>query len=72
MRFLVDARLPPALARWLASNGHDADHVSDHNMAAASDAAIWRLAIQLDAVILTKDEDFARLRDGADMGPQVV
>jgi len=26
MRFLVDAQLPPALARWLAAQGHEAEH----------------------------------------------
>jgi predicted nuclease of predicted toxin-antitoxin system len=25
MRFLIDAQLPPALARWLAAQGHEAD-----------------------------------------------
>ena len=25
MRFLVDAQLPPALARWLNARGHDAE-----------------------------------------------
>jgi uncharacterized protein (DUF433 family) len=29
MRFLVDAQLPPALARWRASQGHVAEHVAD-------------------------------------------
>ncbi len=32
MRFLVDAQLPPALARWLAANGHAAEHVADRQM----------------------------------------
>ncbi|WP_196502044.1 DUF5615 family PIN-like protein [Aestuariivirga litoralis] len=32
MRFLVDALLPPALARWLAEQGHDALHVNDRNL----------------------------------------
>jgi predicted nuclease of predicted toxin-antitoxin system len=27
MRFLIDAQLPPALARWLAERGHEAVHV---------------------------------------------
>ena len=40
MRFLVDAQLPPALALWLAAMGHEADHVADKGMQAASDAAI--------------------------------
>jgi predicted nuclease of predicted toxin-antitoxin system len=29
VRFLIDAQLPPALARYLAALGHDAKHVSD-------------------------------------------
>ena len=40
MRFLVDAQLPPALARWLVAAGHEAEHVGDRGMEAASDAAI--------------------------------
>jgi predicted nuclease of predicted toxin-antitoxin system len=34
MRFLVDAQLPPALARWLAANGHTVEHVADHQLEA--------------------------------------
>ena len=37
MRFLVDAQLAPALARWLAGRGHTAKHVADLGMAGASD-----------------------------------
>ena len=40
MRFLVDAQLPPALARWLVERGHDATHVHEIGMAEASDLAI--------------------------------
>ena len=29
MRFLVDAQLPPALARWLAAQGHETAHIGD-------------------------------------------
>lgn len=35
MRFLVDAQLPPALARWIAAQGHEARHVADLGMAGA-------------------------------------
>jgi predicted nuclease of predicted toxin-antitoxin system len=35
MRFLIDAQLPPALARWLSSAGHDAEHVADIGLAGA-------------------------------------
>lgn len=60
MRFLIDAQLPPALARWLAAQGHEAEHVADRGMQAAPDAAVWDFARQHHAVIVTKDEDFAQ------------
>ena len=72
MRFLVDAQLPPALARWLATAGHEAEHVADRDMQAASDAAIWDLALREHAVIVTKDEDFAQRRAMTGTGPSVV
>lgn len=37
MRFLIDAQLPPALARAIAAEGFDAVHVSDISMTAASE-----------------------------------
>ncbi|MEV0033019.1 DUF5615 family PIN-like protein [Nocardia sp. NPDC050793] len=37
MKFLVDAQLPPTLARAMASEGHDAVHVCDLDMTAADD-----------------------------------
>ena len=32
MRFIVDAQLPPALARWLTVKGPQAEHVADREM----------------------------------------
>jgi predicted nuclease of predicted toxin-antitoxin system len=72
MRFLVDAQLPPALARWLAAQGHEAAHVGDLGMQAASDAAIWDHALASSFAIVTKDEDFAQRKVLADHGPVVV
>jgi predicted nuclease of predicted toxin-antitoxin system len=72
MRFLVDAQLPPALARWLASRGHVAEHVADQNLQSASDAAIWDFAVATSAVIITKDEDFAVRKARGETGPTVV
>ena len=72
MRFLVDAHLPPALARWLVAAGHEAEHVADRGMQAASDAAIWDLALREHAVIVTKDEDFAQRHALTGTGPAVV
>ena len=36
MRFVADAQLPPALARWLVARGHEAEHVCDKGLQAAS------------------------------------
>ena len=59
MNFLVDAQLPPGLARWLAHEGHSAQHVNDVGLAGAEDSVIWNHALGVDAIIVTKDEDFA-------------
>lgn len=72
MRFLVDAQLPPALARWLSANGHQAEHVFDFGGDGTTDTAIWLHAVEISAVIVTKDEDFPhRVMQNAN-GPQVV
>jgi predicted nuclease of predicted toxin-antitoxin system len=72
VRFLVDAQLPPALARWLTAQGHDAHHVFDLDLHQASDRAIWAEAVKSGAAILSKDEDFITLATLEPKGPQVV
>ena len=72
MRFIVDAQLPRALAYWLSALGHRAEHVDGWQMQAASDAAIWDFALKEGAVIITKDEDFARRKALADAGPSII
>jgi predicted nuclease of predicted toxin-antitoxin system len=72
VKFLVDANLPPALARWLASEGHDAQHVRDFGMEGMSDRAIWVRAQEMDACIVTKDEDFILLQALDRAGPAIV
>jgi len=62
MRFLVDAQLPPALARWLSGQGYVAEHVLDLAMATSSDRDIWAYAMACGATIITKDQDFAGRR----------
>ncbi|WP_292814948.1 DUF5615 family PIN-like protein, partial [Microbacterium sp.] len=39
MRFLVDAQLPPAMARMLVGLGHQAEHVTDVGPGDATDMA---------------------------------
>ena len=71
VRFLVDAQLPPALARRIEAQGHEAEHVADRGLATASDDAIRRYAERIGAVIVTKDEDFA-VHHILSSGPAVV
>jgi predicted nuclease of predicted toxin-antitoxin system len=60
------------LARWLAAQGHDAEHVADFLMARASDSAIWDYAVQNAAIVITKDEDFAQRKTMTGAGPSVI
>ncbi len=71
MRFLIDAQLSPALKRFLAAQGHEAHHVGDFGMLSAKDGEIRRKAMDLDAVIVTKDRDFFERFD-LNNGPQLL
>ncbi len=71
MRFLIDAQLPPALTRWLSGQGHEAEHVADRGMQAASDSAISGLRVA------TRRRDRHQRRglraaEGSDAGPAVI
>ena len=60
-------RLPAGCAQ-----GHQADHVLEIGLAQGKDTLIWRHAHEHNAVVMTKDEDFAeRVRRGRP-GPAVV
>ena len=72
MKLLVDAQLPPALAKWLQPHGHDANHVADIGLAQSPDHSIWALADQTGAVLISGDDDFARMRIWFPDGPAVI
>ena len=73
MRFIVDAQLPPALARALSEVGHKAEHVTDFGMHEADDSSIWDYALEKSAAIITKDEDFPhRLRQNPQKAPTII
>jgi len=61
VKFLVDHQLPVALARFIAMQGHPAEHVQDLGLAEADDTTIWQRASQSEMVIVSKDEDFTFL-----------
>lgn len=72
MRFVVDAQLPVALARWISRQGYVAEHVLDLAMAESSDRVIWAYALSCNAVIVTKDQDFPARRASELVGPPSV
>jgi predicted nuclease of predicted toxin-antitoxin system len=60
VKFLIDNQLPPALAKWLISHGHEALHVLDVGLAEAKDEKIWEYAAANSLALITKNEDFSR------------
>jgi predicted nuclease of predicted toxin-antitoxin system len=72
IRFLVDAQLPPGLARRLVARGYAAEHVNRIGLGVESDRDIWRYAARTQSILITKDEDFVVLAERDANGPQVV
>ena len=72
MRFLVDAQLPPVLARFLEEQGLEARAVREVGLRDASDTAIWDFAARDGWIIVTKDEDFPERALRSRTGPPVV
>ncbi len=72
MKFLVDAQLPPALGQWLREQGHPAEHVAEAGLREAEDSPIWQYALEQNAALLTKDEDFAGRVQQSQKTPVIV
>lgn len=73
MRVWLDVHLPPALAPWLTERfGVEAAAFRDVGWSQAADADIFD-ALRADGeVVVTKDEDFARLVESEGPPPQVI
>jgi len=61
MKFKIDENLPLALAHHLRLIGHDADTVSDENLAGAPDSLVVPAALREQRVVLTLDKGIADL-----------
>jgi predicted nuclease of predicted toxin-antitoxin system len=72
MRFLIDAQLPPALAKWLGEHGLAAKPVRELGLRDSDDGSIWNFVADGDWVVLTKDEDFVARCIGDAAAPAVV
>ena len=61
MKFLIDAQLPRALARWLETRGHDAVHTLDLPKGnRTTDHEICSIADLETRFVVTEDDDFVR------------
>lgn len=62
MRFLIDANLPRAVIAVVQNLGHQAEFARDIGLASATDEKIASHALQYRAALLTRDLDFADIR----------
>lgn len=73
MNLWLDAQLSPSLARWMSTElGVEATAVRDLGLRDASDPEIFMAARAADAVVITKDADFATLLERHGPPPRIV
>ena len=72
MRFLVDAQLPPSLARWLGEHGHSASAVREEGLRDSDNGSIRNSAIKGGWVLITKDDDFVEQSFDTAVAPPIV
>lgn len=63
MRFLIDANLPRSIIELIVRLGHEAEFARDIGLGAAPDSAIAAHAQATRAALLSRDLDFADIRN---------
>jgi predicted nuclease of predicted toxin-antitoxin system len=61
MRFLVDNPISSIVAEMLRKAGHDAVHIREYGLQAATDVVIFERASQENRIIISADTDFGFL-----------
>ncbi len=73
MKLWIDAQLSPKLADWLDQNYEDtAKSVAELGLASARDQEIFNAARDARSTVITKDRDFAEMRERLGPPPQVI
>jgi predicted nuclease of predicted toxin-antitoxin system len=61
MRFLLDMNLPPAVAEWLRSEGHNVVHIREIGLAHLPDREVFARAAEERRIVVTFDLDFGEI-----------
>lgn len=73
MKIWLDAQLSPNLAAWISQEfDTDSTPVSDLGLRSATDLEIFHAARDADAVVVTKDRDFAHLVTRLGPPPRII
>ncbi|MEJ1969613.1 MAG: DUF5615 family PIN-like protein [Rhizomicrobium sp.] len=59
MKFFIDHQLPPELALWFQTKGHEATTARRSGLRSIDDRTIWAHCAQHGFIVVSKDEDFA-------------
>lgn len=72
MKFVVDAQLTSSLGMRFARSGHDVQAVRELGLREVEDADIWDYALNNQAAVITKDQDFAERLLASRSAPVIV
>ena len=73
MTLWLEAQISPRLVSWIRhTSGMDAIHVRDLGLREAEDLDVFNSAREADAIVITKDRDFAELSGRLGSPPKVI